>query len=482
MESTSFDEIIEGFALRRKNPFCLDDVLSHLESKGLQISPKVERRVASALRSSSFVFADGIDGYTPRHAVFTDAKFMISPTREEIDAGILIPGHRFVPFLCPEVFPWGCRLATSHGIKTRRKKIKRKITDLLIYYTLFGLENLPAILLADSQQNEKAILEPSPESEAVITVFSMQQLYREWEFREGDGFLLTVRSWKEGDFVLEHVSREDRNADPEGEKEWISRLEEGFDITFDTLGISAEMPDQIAYAFYYGGSELLENPAIHLGGFLSKSDFLGFQKLGRDTYLWRNGEDLQEQYISSFEPKPPTGADDSLEAILDDIGVSLSTEELEAYMRDELFHRRDSLSAVAERCLSGRAGAFVDLEQEEAFHRFLESLWDEVKEEYNFFTDQAGGRLREKALRIFDAHISWMRDLDRKGVQLENLPAQKLLASFQIAADMSAFVTQLNREENIAADQAAQMHEALDSMEKALAEYHDEIGKNTERG
>ena len=40
-----------------------------------------------------------------REAFFTGRKFLITPETWEIEAGILIPGHRFVPYLDPEVFP-----------------------------------------------------------------------------------------------------------------------------------------------------------------------------------------------------------------------------------------------------------------------------------------------------------------------------------------------------------------------------------------
>ncbi len=480
-KSKSVEKTIERFLLRRKKPFDLWDLLSHLESKDFRITSKIESEVRSALENSTLIFSDETDGYIPRRTWFSGAKFMICPTGKEINSDILIPGHRFMPFCSSEIFPWDSTLVAAEGRKIGKKKIKGKIKDFLIYFTFFGLENIPAILLADSEENEEAVLEGTPESEVAITVFSMKEIYADYEFREGDGLMLTVQNWSKGRFSVEHISRDKRKKNPEAELEWVRQLESGFDTAFDSLGLFAEMQEQIAHAFYYAGRELLEDPVIHLGGFLEKAGFLEFKKLGNETHLWRTDEDMEEQYMSSFELEPTTGASSSLETILDDINLSLSSEDIEAYMRNELFHRGNSLKAVLERCFSGRQTNFFDREQESTFHRLVDLLWERVKEQYNLFADQAGGKLREKALKVFDSHISWMRSLDRMGVDLNNLPGDKLIASFQAAAKVSMLLDVLNRKVNIPAKHASTLHKVLDGVEKTIAAYQEQIADSMKR-
>ena len=89
--------------------------------------------------------------------------------------------------------------------------------------------------------------------------------------------------------------------------------------------------------------------------------------------------------------------------------------------------------------------------------------------------------LREKALRVFDSYISWLRSLDRMGVDLDNLPGNKLIASFQAAGKVSMFLDVLNREANIPAEQASKMHKVLDGVGKTIAAYQEEIADSMKR-
>ena len=81
--------------------------------------------------------------------------------------------------------------------------------------------------------------------------------------------------------------------------------------------------------------------------------------------------------------RPRAGDDDCLEAILDDLGLSLSIGEIEAYMRDELFQGDRDLRRAVERCLQGRPIRFYSRTQEKAFHRFLREMWDELQRSYD---------------------------------------------------------------------------------------------------
>ncbi|MGA2975205.1 MAG: hypothetical protein ABSF77_07835 [Spirochaetia bacterium] len=67
---------------------------------------------------------------------------------------------------------------------------------------------------------------------------------------------------------------------------------------------------------------------------------------------------------------------DSLDEILSDIGISLGSVEVEAFMRDELFHRRADFDGVMSRIFAGRQAVFFyDDDQASAFRLFMEKLW-----------------------------------------------------------------------------------------------------------
>ena len=114
-KSISVEQEIDHFILKRKSSFGIEEVWEHLDSQGFKITPKTEKEAHSVLEDNTQIFSDEVYGYTPRQAYFSGAKFMISPTREEIDSDILIPGHRFIPFYSKEILPWDCRLIAPDG-------------------------------------------------------------------------------------------------------------------------------------------------------------------------------------------------------------------------------------------------------------------------------------------------------------------------------------------------------------------------------
>jgi hypothetical protein len=238
--------------------------------------------------------------------------------------------------------------------------------------------------------------------------------------------MLTVDDWQRGRFGIRRVTDEERADFPDEEEAWIGLLESGFDKAFDELGFPADMEEVIAYAFYFAGARALRKPCLNLVGFLERSDTVDMVTVGTDTCLWRKGEDPKEIITARCPLDHPRGDEDSLEAILNDLGLTLSPDEIEAYMRDELFRRGSDLNRVLDRCFQRRQLEFHDRSQQRAFQGFIRELWEHVQQAYNFFADQSGGRLRQKALQILDSHLMWLRSLELRGLDPDGLPVSSL--------------------------------------------------------
>lgn len=79
-----------------------------------------------------------------RRGLFDQAKFCIRPSALEIEQGMLIPGHRFIPF-----FNRGSEVKLVTGANsTKIKKTKRQIalSKLRIYYSLFGPKGMMELI------------------------------------------------------------------------------------------------------------------------------------------------------------------------------------------------------------------------------------------------------------------------------------------------------------------------------------------------
>jgi hypothetical protein len=455
----------------RDSSFRLEDLAAALKSRGIAVKKRNQGRLVDILHRSSLVLSRDDRVFFPRQGYFRGARFLVAPTREEIEEGILIPGHRFLPFSSHEILPWHCTLTDPRGRPVETRRVRKKIEDLLIYYTLFGLKNLPMILARDDEANIEALQESDIYGgSALITVYDMAGVYRELGFGPEDALVISVEDWQRGALRFEHLSARKRLGSDSKEEEWTLRLEAGFELAFGALGFPADMEEVIAYAFFYAGQELLAHPRLHLGGFLEKTEKVSLVTVGTDTCLWRKGENPERVITSRGPLEGPRGDDDCLEAILNDLGISLSPEEIEAYMRDELFGRGADLGRVLDRCLLGRQIEFYDRGQEKAFYRFVHELWEEIHAGYQSGTDQTAGKLRHRALQILDDHLMWLRSLDTRGLNPEDLPVRSLFEIGQAVGQVGQLLTALNHIRNIPDDEFATMDEVLQMLEGAIWE------------
>jgi hypothetical protein len=100
---------------RQSGPFRLDGLIRHLKNEGLQVKKKTTGRLVDILHMSSLVLSRDHEEFVPRQAFFRGARFMVVPTPEEVRDGILIPGHKFLPFSSHEILPWSCTLIRPDG-------------------------------------------------------------------------------------------------------------------------------------------------------------------------------------------------------------------------------------------------------------------------------------------------------------------------------------------------------------------------------
>ena len=94
--------LIDEFLTNRQDVFTLDDFSHYLKQNGVKV-PKSS--LNDILLSSDMVFSLVGNEFVTRAGVFTGRWFSFKPTKEEIDKGHIILGHRCIPFVNPEVAP-----------------------------------------------------------------------------------------------------------------------------------------------------------------------------------------------------------------------------------------------------------------------------------------------------------------------------------------------------------------------------------------
>ena len=202
------EDAVHDYVLPRKTPFTTDDALPDIVSRMTAPPSDPWTAVDEELMDSEWLFYDEKnDIYVPRCSFFQGAQFIITPRPEEIEANILIPGHRFMPFIERDVFPASCQLRIDDEAPIQTQVIKKPIQELLIYLSFYGPRGAIEYLTADQESNldvmERHASSNNPEF--AVTVFDMTDIYARHAFKAGDAFLCAVKDWVHGIYSIEHI-------------------------------------------------------------------------------------------------------------------------------------------------------------------------------------------------------------------------------------------------------------------------------------
>ena len=473
-KNTSYKDIIDNFIYSAIKPFSIDAALDEIESKLNKNHRYSIDKIMDHFYKSDLLFFemddDGDNIFYPRQSFFKGAKFRVVPTPIEIEKGILYPGHRFQPFCSIDVFP-----ADAH-LKFRNKKlltrpIESKLSDVYVYHSLLGMEEFSNYAITDNEENSEIFFSDDENGCLSLTVFDVFDIYKETEFQQGDALIFTVKDWLNGIYEVSYSSIIERENEFQETKEWCECFQAGLEEGFDVLGPTASINEQLAWAFFYGEDELLTTPAIHIGGFLNWCKEVSIKAVGIRSILWWHDQNPQDElYFGELQDKMHfTGCTDSLDSILEDIGVSLCQIEIEAYMCDEIYRGGDGYDVVIDRCFKSRTIEFYDDEQEKMFYKFIKKLWGSTKKTYNPFKDQQIGKIRSKILSILDKQLNWLRTLDQKNFQPDDLPSDQMVALAEASGLMKQLLSALAMEgECDDIDHQDQLHNIIDEVNDSV--------------
>jgi hypothetical protein len=444
---SSFKLVLEEYTSKAYKVFSFAEIEKTIRSRHAFKVIDFKSKLKELLLTDPWIFVDEKNELCiPRRLFFGQARFLILPTVQEIQQGILFPGHRFYPFCSHLHFPPDSNICLPDGTQVKRRKVCVLMDDVLIYHSLFSMNHVVQYFVVDHKKNIQTLSLEDPEQQLLtLTVFNLNPFYKAHDFHLGDGLILTVLDWNKGSFSLEYLPKEKRDAQSKVSILWFKRLEESFERVFEQFGINLEISEQIAYAFYYAGADLLKNPCISLSQIINTSRKVELTSAGLERILWYKGEKPEES-LSFMLTSHLKGDMDSLNDILLDIGVAVTQNEIEAYMRDEHFSRRNSLESALNRCFAHREHlSFYNEEQREEFFRYLSELWEKISRTYNYFQDQLTGKYRSRALNIYSYCTQWIRTIDEKGIDINFMPKEEMLSLFQVMGKLSELFETLNR-------------------------------------
>ncbi|MDR0539556.1 MAG: hypothetical protein LBG74_03510, partial [Spirochaetaceae bacterium] len=200
------EEIVISFLESKDEPFTIKEITRYVRAKDTEKTAGLPSQIAAFLDNRILAFRKETNIWISRRGVFQGKHFSIRPTRLELLNGILIPGHRCIPFANPNVafkdykFIWKGKIVPMGASEGEPE-------EFYPYFALLGEEYAPQYLVRDNPENEM-LYEADPyedPSEVSLTTLDMRNVYRESGFSPGDRFVVTVVDWAACEFELERI-------------------------------------------------------------------------------------------------------------------------------------------------------------------------------------------------------------------------------------------------------------------------------------
>jgi hypothetical protein len=461
MMTPNQEEALYDFLENVTEPFTLDDVSAFIRMLEPKRSGRLSFEIAALIDSRNLAFRLDNRQWISRRGCFESVPFVINPTRLELLNGILIPGHRCIPFanhpaVLPHeyVFYWKGSLIPSTSTEGPPE-------EFYPYYCIFGEEYAPQFVARDNPENESAFNSDPYEDppEVSIHTLDMRNIFRESSFVPGDRFVARSLNWKEGIFELERVGKDEwSQADLYN---WFEAAEGGFEDSFALLGPGYSTEEQIAYAYWYGGKRMREVPAYSLEDFLyEKTDRIEPAPYGIETRFWFAGKEIPDSKNLEGMAAPPDRT--VLEDILFKKNVPVSEFVVLSFVRDALFRNEDDISNIINRIIP----PVIHLEEADwdLLADYVSDAMQELGKSYTLFADQPMGPIRQRVCEVHTAVIDLSTRLQKGDIDPSWLPKHTFIVLSQIQGHAAGILEDLDSDEAPPPSDLEAMDNSLDSM------------------
>ncbi|MBS1369322.1 MAG: hypothetical protein HPZ91_05125 [Lentisphaeria bacterium] len=435
---TAIDALI---AAKTGKPLTAAQIIRELGGKKLKaLADRVDRTLAGDDR----FFDDGRGNFTCRSDFFHHYEFLVTPDAWEIEQGWLFPGHRFTAYVNPEVFPSEVILTGPDGKAVKLETVNIPVSQVFHHHLLLGSEQIFDFLTAESAANAHLSRNPQPSDLVTLNVFDLKEFYRKNKFSAGDALLCRVEEWGSGAVSFRCLSGSDRReADL---KSWITAYEKALSIVFDRFENYPEIPEQLAYACFFGAGTLPEAAkSASLDEFVRRTNEVEINFDSDHTVLAKRPDNADEYPLELPEGVAVSrGETGEIGALLREIGSPLTPVEVDGYILDCCYARELDFEEFFARAFGREKLNFIDEGQQAVFYNYIEDRFEELTGSYNRVDDEPKAPLRSSILELVDDRLEFFDFLASLGKKLDKLPHEEMHKLAAISMQLDEILKMLN--------------------------------------
>ena len=370
------------------------------------------RRIERLISADTDFFHDDKWNCELKAHYFSRISFAMTPDAWEIREGVLFPGGRLAPFLSEEIFPSDA-VFLFEGEEVPKREITLPFSEAMRYSILLGQDQVITYFEADSDANDGLRYKVSPTVSVTLTVFDCRDLYAKLGFKPGDALIARLTDPEEGVFELTFRPRSERPEAARGK--WIVDYENAMAEVVKNFRDYAEIPHQIAWAFYYGGEAVADGGAS-VEEFISESDRIEIRTDGDHAVLSLTGMPSDEE--KGEEKAPGTelpeglsisaGETSDFAAMLREVGSLLTPEEVDGFILDNCAARDMTFDRFFARAFPHGPLEYADEAQEAVFLNCLEERFEELSEHYDRVGDEKKAPLRSTVMELVEDKLDFL--------------------------------------------------------------------------
>ena len=419
----TFNKLTEEIIRESRHPFNVNDFAKNLENRWQkQISESTLKKVKKILLNHHFLIGIKDDDFIPFRAVIEKVRHIslsLQLGTWELKQGILIPGHRLMPFNLEDRKEQDLNFIDPDGNEIQKLKQTFFIQDVASFYQYCG--NFPEEIKINEKVPGKSCM--------TVTAWDMNYCYKKFESKPGDSLLIDLVDYEKGIFQIRPYSSKQFRSDLLRRRALYHGLATQMDpLSQDEKFCSARLEKQLLRVLFSMDQKFLKDVDI-----FSVTDFL--ESLQEWTVVGCENGGVQMLPAWKSESGPFVRASSrrfikgelrTLNEIFQNIELSFDAEEFKSILYTVMSSDKYKLETVFFILFGGQGELFKDKKQHEVFYGNLREMLFKICEDLKTKESLLISGLREQCVDIKMSLVQILRFLEDQEVGLEDLPAELL--------------------------------------------------------
>ncbi len=421
--------ILREYFAEKEDVFTIEQFCKEIKLRGLKINKTTAYDV---LRSSNYVFALVNNEYITRAGVFKYRWFSFKPSKEEVEKGAVLIGHRCLPFINPDVSPDSVNVV-ANGRPVESTSTVFSMNLALDTFTLYGEGYVLPYIMNDKANDEVPLssVQYSLPKELKLTSWPLSQIAGSKNFEYGDRILCRVIDWYSNQVEMivqkQEASKMQVSSEVIERENWYSFFEEGLLQSFDKNGPAESIEEQLAFLYLENQEQLCIKNCGSAEEFLKHTNKIGFSPFGVETRIWRDGEDVP--YIGEWNKNY------TKDILMTELSVNFIPPVIDAFLEDYIYREKSRLKMepLSDLLLKIFPEELNMTENERQLVLLnIEKRRDILLKDYNQFSDHPVAEVRRNAIKLFSEVSSLLCSIGCSGIDVQEFPQQELIILTQL--------------------------------------------------